>query len=142
VPEHPNATRARDAYVALWERGDLQPTLDWVHDDVVWTNDIGAGPWAKEIRGKDRVLEMQGWWMEFFEGNFKHELIDVCASDDHVAEILREVGEKDGHVFDNRAVYLFELDDDGKVVNVRTLDMDRQNIEEFWAAVGQPAGVG
>jgi ketosteroid isomerase-like protein len=142
MSEHPNATKAREVFSALWERGDLQPTLAWIDDDVVWTNDIGAGPWAKEIRGKTRVLEMQGWWFEFFGGQFKHELLDVCASDRHVVEILREIGEKDGNVFDNRAVYLFQLGDAGTIVEVRTLDMDRDNIEAFWAAVDLPAGVG
>ena len=142
MPEHPNATRSRAAFSALWERGELEPSLELLDDDVIWTNDIGARPWAKEIRGKDRVLEMQAWWMDFFNNSFRHELIDICASDYHIAQILREVGEKDGHTFDNRAVYLFRLNDDGKAVEVRTLDMDRDSIEAFWASVGIPTGVG
>jgi ketosteroid isomerase-like protein len=133
MPVHPNADRARKIFDALWINGDSQPLLDASTDDFEWVNDIGAGPW-RVLRGKDEAIAMQLWWFAFFEGNFRHELIDICASDSRVIEVLREVGEKDGHVFDNVALYVYEVDDDGQFCSLQTFDRDRDNVTAFWAA--------
>ena len=133
MPTHPQAERARKLFDSLWVDGDMQTVLDAHDDDFVWINDIGAGPF-REVRGKDAALAMQMWWFEFFDGTFRHELIDICASDDRVIEVLREVGEKDGHVFDNLALYVYEIGADGRYSSLRTFDRDRENIDAFWAA--------
>ena len=143
MPEHPLATRTRRDFHSLWDDGDFQPALDTLADDVVWVNDIGAGP-LRELRGKDEVIAMQLWWFDFFAANFRHELIDVCASDDRVIQVLREIGEKDGQVFDNVALYVFEVD--ARAPNqfraVRTFDRDRDNIEQFWSNYPEVSAVG
>lgn len=131
--DHPLATRTREQFRLLWEEGDPQPAFDALADDVVWRNDIGAGP-LRLMRGRDDVIAMLLWWTEFFEGTFRHDLIDVCASDRHVIEILRETGTKDGHDFDNVALYSFEVDPrhPDHFCSVETFDRDRDNIKAFW----------
>ena len=47
-----------------------------------------------------------------------------------------------GRPFDNRAIYLLELDDTGKWSALRTMDMDHEKINRFWSAVTIPDGVG
>ena len=130
MTEHPQATRARQLFHALWDDGDIEGTLGAMSADVVWVNDIGAGP-MRELRGRDRVRALLLWWFDFFDGNCRQELIDVCASDDRVIEVLHELGEKDGRVFDNVALYVFEIDpqDPDRFARVRTYDRDRANIE-------------
>lgn len=134
MTEHPQATHARQLFDALWDDGDMGPSLASMASEVVWVNDLGAGP-LRELRGRDQVSAMQLWWFDFFAGNFRHELIDVCASDDRVIEVLHEIGEKDGHVFDNLALYVFEVDphDPDRFAQVRTYDRDRANVDEFWS---------
>lgn len=132
MPTHPNADEARRVFEAFWIHGDVQPMLDAATDDFVWINDIGAGPW-RELHGKDEATAMQLWWFDWFEGTFRHELVDVCASDDRVIEVLREVGEKDGHVFDNVALYVYEVGPDRRFTSLRTFDRDRGAIEAFWS---------
>ncbi len=134
MADHPLAARAREQFHSLWDDGDPQPAFDALADDVVWRNDIGAGP-LRLMRSKDEVIAMFVWWTEFFESTFRHELIDVCASDRHVIEILRETGTKDGHEFDNLALYRFEVDprDPTRFSSVETFDRDRDHITEFWA---------
>jgi ketosteroid isomerase-like protein len=102
MPEHPRAIQARQLFHALWDDGDMEATIEAMSADVVWVNDIGAGP-LRELRGRDQVRALLLWWFDFFDGNCRHELIDVCASDDRVIEVLHEIGEKDGRVFDNVA---------------------------------------
>ena len=132
MPTHPNADEARRVFDAFWTHGDVQPMLDAATDDFVWINDIGAGPW-RELHGRDEAMAMQLWWFDWFAGTFRHELIDICASDDRVIEVLREVGEKDGHVFDNVALYVYDVGPDGRYTALRTFDRDREAIEAFWS---------
>jgi|GEM_PF-1984088 len=134
MPEHPRAAHARALFHALWDEGDLESPLASLSPGVVWINDIGAGP-LRELWGRDDVLAMQLWWFDFFGGTFRHELIDICASDDRVIQVLREIGEKDGHVFDNLALYVFEADatDPDLFARVRTYDRDRADIDDFWS---------
>ena len=132
MPDHPNAASRRAVFNAYWERGDMAPMLEATSPDYVWCNDEGAGPWRR-LEGLAESMVFATWWAEFFEGTFRHELLDVCASDDHVIEVLREVGEKDGHVFDNVALYLYRLGPDGRYESVQTFDRDRGAIREFWS---------
>jgi len=132
--DHPNAVRFRTAFNDLWERGDQEPILRLLRDDVIWINDIGAGPFHR-IDGKESLLTQLAEWNALFDGGFTHELIDICASDHNVVEILHETGTAQGQRFDNLALYRYELDDNGLVTHVRTYDRDRQAIDEFWANV-------
>ena len=134
MPEHPRAIQARQLFHALWDDGDMEATIEAMSADVVWVNDIGAGP-LRELRGRDQVRALLLWWFDFFDGNCRHELIDVCASDDRVIEVLHEIGEKDGRVFDNVALYVFEVDPQvpDRFARVRTYDRDRANVEEVWS---------
>jgi len=132
MPEHPNAERRRAIFHAFWDDGDVQPMLDVIGDEYEWFNDIGAGPF-RHLQNKDEAWAFSMWWMDFFGGTFRYELIDVCASDDRVVEVLRELGEKDGHVFDNRALYVYEVGSDGRYVSLRTFDQDRDNVAAFWS---------
>ena len=108
--DHPNAVRFRTAFDDLWERGELDPTTRLLRDDVVWVNDIGAGPFHRGA-GKESVLTLFAEWTALFDGGFAHELVDICASDHNVVEILHEVGTARGQRFDNLALYRYELDD-------------------------------
>lgn len=135
MADHPNAARMRAAFEALWPDGDVAPALALLRDDVHWVNDIGAGPW-REAHGKQGFLEMFSQWTSLFDGGFQQEVIDVCGSDRNVVVILREIGTASGHVFDNLALYRFELGGDGLATDVRTYDRDRDEVTAFWAAVG------
>jgi len=132
MSDHPLAAHSRELFRAVWDDGDFQPFIDTLADDVVWNNDIGAGP-MRHLRGKSEAIAMQLWWFDFFAGNFHHELIDVCASDQRVIQVLRETGQRDGHNFDNRALYVFEVDQNGRYANVETSDRDRDNVTAFWS---------
>jgi len=132
--DHTNAVRFRSAFDDMWRCGDIEPTLQLMRDDVVWINDIGAGPFHRGD-GKESLLALVTEWMALFDGTFTQELVDICASDHNVVEILHETGTAQGQRFDNLALYRYELDDNGLVTHVRTYDRDRQAIDEFWANV-------
>ncbi|MEO5900008.1 MAG: nuclear transport factor 2 family protein [Ilumatobacteraceae bacterium] len=138
--DHPNAHHYRTTHDALWDRLDIEPLFEWFTDDVQWTNDIGAGPFHR-FDGKAAVLSFFEQWTNLFDGGFRHELIDVCASDTNIIAILREVGTARGHTFDNLALYRYQLDDSGRIVSVRTFDQDRESIVQFWEAIDFAGGL-
>jgi hypothetical protein len=138
--EHPNVTRFRRAHAAL-VAGDPQPAWDRMREDFLNLNDVGAGPW-RENRGREAMFRFWAEWTELFDGTFHQEVLDAIGYDDRVVLVVRETGVAQGQVFDNRAVYLLEIDDAGRWTALRTMDMDHDGIHRFWAAVTVPAGAG
>ena len=134
--EHPNAVRFRNAFDDLSERGDLEPTIRLLRDDAVWVNDIGAGPFHRG-EGKESVIAPFAERMAPFDGDFGYELYTAPATTTWSRSSTRSA-RRAGQRFDNLALYRYELDDDGLVTHVRTYDRDREAIEAFWAAVGDP----
>jgi len=131
--KHPNLTRVRDAFDAL-ASGDIEPAFAMMGDDFLNENDIGAGPW-RENRGKEGMLRFWTGWMELFDGSFGQEFLDGIGYDDRVVVIMHETGTARDQAFDNRAIYLFELDGSGRWSALRTFDMDREKIRRFWNAI-------
>ena len=129
-------TRFRAAHAAL-VAGDVGPTWGLMRDDFVNLNDIGAGPW-RENRGRDAMMRFWGEWAELFEGTFRQEILEAIGYDDRVVLVVHETGTVQGHEFDNRAIYLLEIDGDGRWTALRTMDMDHEKIRRFWAAVTVP----
>ena len=127
--------RAARALHAAGQAGDFETVLAALDPGVVWTNDAGAGPWAGRTEGVEAVAEMFAGFLTFFEGTFTQELLDVCASAERTMTLLHEVGVKDGHRFDNRAVWVHRHAGE-RVVEVTTLDLDRDGVVRFWEAVG------
>jgi ketosteroid isomerase-like protein len=137
--EHPNVIRFREAHAAL-AAGDVEPTWALMREDFVNLNDVGAGPW-RENRGREAMMQFWGEWAELFDGTFRQEILDATGFDDRVVLIVHETGTVQGHSFDNRAIYLLELDDAGRWTSLRTVDMDLENVRRFWASVTLPEHV-
>jgi len=129
--------RAARALHAAGQAGDFDAVLAAYDPEVVWTNDAGAGPWAGRIEGVAAVADMFAGFITFFEGTFTQDLLDVCASVDRTVLVLHEKGVRVGHRFDNRAVWVHRHAGD-RIVEVTTLDADRDEVERFWEAVGVP----
>lgn len=133
--EHPNVALVLSTLNAV-TAGDLASVIDALREDFVNLNDIGAGPW-REAHSRDEFLTKFAEFAAVFDGTFKQEVLDTLGYDDHVVLVLHETGTAQGSYFDNRAVYLIGLVD-GKWASLRTMDMDHEKIQRFWAAVTLP----
>jgi hypothetical protein len=80
--------------------------------------------------------------MVLFDNTFRQEILHGVGYDDRVVLIIHETGVAQGQTFDNRAIYLMELDEAGKYAVLRTMDMDLDKVHRFWSAVSLPEGVG
>jgi ketosteroid isomerase-like protein len=133
---HPNADMFMNDFAAL-AAGELAPLFDRTADDIVMVNDEGAGPW-RELHGKEQVLDFWTRWTDLFDGTFRQDVTDVFGEDDRVVLFIHEHGTARGQRFDNRAIYLVRIRD-GRYIDFRTMDTDREAVAAFWAAVGMPA---
>ena len=79
--------------------------------------------------------------MELFDGTFRQDVLDVLGYDDRIVLVVHETGTAQGQAFDNRAIYLVGIVD-GKWASLRTMDMDHDKINAFWAGVQVPALTG
>jgi ketosteroid isomerase-like protein len=138
--EHPNLTRVRETFAAL-AAGDVEPSWAMMREDFVNLNDVGAGPW-REQRGREAMMRFWDGWMVLFDNTFRQEILHGVGYDDRVVLIIHETGTAQGQTFDNRAIYLMELDEAGKYAVLRTMDMDLDKVERFWSAVTVPEGAG
>jgi ketosteroid isomerase-like protein len=133
--EHPNIKLVLSTVDAVLA-GDFATVVDALRPDFVNLNDIGAGPW-REAHSRDEFLTLFGEFAGVFDGTFNLQILDALGYDDHVVLVFHETGIAQGNSFDNRAIYLIGLID-GKWASLRTMDMDIDNIQRFWAAVTLP----
>jgi hypothetical protein len=136
--EHPNALRLREILDAI-AAGDVEAAYLATHEDLHNVNDIGAGPWREQHGREEFFAFFADFCALFDERPFSQEVLDVLGWDDRVLAVVRETGVAQGQVFDNRAIYLIDLDEDGRWTALRTLDMDQDSLRAFWAAVTVPA---
>lgn len=126
-----------DAVLALHtavDADDWETVLAAFDPAVVWTNDPGAGPWAGRFEGIDALATMFTEYLTFLGGSFTTEVLDVCVSAERSMSFIVERGTKSGHDYENRAVWILRWVD-GLVVDVITVDLDRDDALEFWHAV-------
>ncbi len=76
---------------------------------------------------------MFGEYLQFLDGTFTQEVVDVCVSADRSMSFVIERGSKGGHEYENRAVWVCRFADD-RIVEVLTVDLDRDAALEFWAS--------
>ena len=78
---HPNEDLIRRGYDAF-SRGDMDTLLELYHPDIVW-HASGRNQLAGDHRGVDAVFGFFGQTMELTGGNFRVEVHDVVANDQH-----------------------------------------------------------
>jgi ketosteroid isomerase-like protein len=138
LTEHPNAVLFRDRFAAL-AAGDPAPVYEATREDFHNVNDIGAGPWH-ESHGRDAFFGFFAEFSALFDGEpFAQEVLEVLGWDDRVLAVVRETGVAQGQRFDNRAIYVSGVDEDGRYTSLYTTDMDQEAIRRFWSAVTLPA---
>jgi ketosteroid isomerase-like protein len=104
---HENAQLLRAAYDGF-ARGDLEPLLDSLADDIAW-EDSTLGPLAGNYVGKEQVLGLFGRMMEVYGGTSQLEVVDILANDDRGVVLTREQGTTSGEHLKWTGVHLWEF---------------------------------
>jgi len=108
MPEHPNATKAREGLDAL-NSGDMQAMSDFLDDDVVW-HEIGR---PEPVRGKAALAaEAQQATGDY---TITGKLHDVVANDDHTIALVDATATRGGKTLNYRTAEIMHIRN-GKVV--------------------------
>jgi ketosteroid isomerase-like protein len=107
-----NASRVRAGYDAF-NQADIPALVDLFAEDVVW-HFPGSSKLAGDHVGRDATLAVLGAYGQAAGGTLKASVIDVMASDDHVAGVAKDTASAGGRTLDVRSTVLFAMRD-GKV---------------------------
>lgn len=128
---HPNEELTRRAYEAF-DQGDMQTLGELIADDASWYVP-GNNPVAGEYHGKDEIFGFFGRIAEETGGNFRFELHDVLANDDHAVALVKAYGERDGKTVDGAPQVHVTHIEDGQVVSFWNHPHDATTFDDFWS---------
>ena len=128
---HPNEDLARRGYAAF-AAGDMATLDDLFADDIVW-HVGGRGPLSGDYEGKEAVIAYFGRLAQETGGNFRIELHDMLANDEHVVALTAASAKRQGRSLDNaRGVQVFHIRD-GKVTESWFHSGDQYADDEFFS---------
>ncbi|MFQ5966677.1 MAG: nuclear transport factor 2 family protein [Acidimicrobiia bacterium] len=124
--EHPHAQRYRRMADDM-EKGNFQPFIDSLADDVEWWEVGGSQP----IRGKENLLahfeKQMGKW------EITASVHDVLANDEHLVALTEAVGKKGDDIFNYKTVEIHHVDDEGKITHRWSFADDTQAVNDFFS---------
>ena len=129
MTEHPNATRAREAFERFGQGGIA---VDIFADDAVW-HVPGSNAVAGDYRGMDEIIPFLRRTAELTGGTYRVELLWVVADDEHTVAVYRAQGERHGgRTLDVEQALLIELR--GELWwEIRAQPLDQDAFDAFWA---------
>jgi uncharacterized protein len=131
MADHPNVALLRKGYDAF-SKGDMATIDTLFADDIVW-HVPGNGIMSGDYKGKEEVLNMFGRLMQETGGNFKIDIHDVLANDEHSVCINTLSGERNGIKFETRSVDVFHPTADGKVKEYWNCSENQASVDAAFA---------
>ena len=125
--EHPNAAMYRGLFTAMNE-GDTSAMADAMADDIRY-HVIGS---PDPILGKDAVLASFGG-LEEAGFDFRADLHDIVANDDHTIALVEAHVTRDGETFSYRTAEILHVKD-GKVTERWAFSDDTEAINRFFGS--------
>ena len=125
-----NAERIRKGYDAF-NQGDVPALIDLFADDVVW-HFPGSSKLGGEHVGRDATLTALGGYGEASGGTLRANLIDLMASENHVAGVANDTATNGGRKLDVRSTVVFAMRD-GKVTEAWHYIDDTEALDAFLA---------
>ena len=125
-----NAGRVRAGYDAF-NNADMPVLVDLFDEDIVW-HFPGASKLGGDHRGRDAVLVALGAYGAAGGGTLKANVIDVMASDDHVAGVANDTASHNGRSLDVRSTVVF-LMRGGKITEAWHYIDDVSSLDAFLA---------
>ena len=127
---HPNEDLVRRGYDAF-SRGDMQTLRELFHPDIVW-HAPGRSQLAGDHQGADTVLGFFAKTMELTGGNFRVEVHDILANDEHAVGLHTAHAEREGRTLQDNNTLVFHVRD-GRITETWSHHYDQHEFDEFWA---------
>lgn len=107
-----NADRIRKGYAAF-NQADVPTLVDLFAEDVVW-HFPGQSKLGGDHVGRDATLTVLGAYGQASGGTLRANLLDLMASDNHVAGVANDTASSGDRQLDVRSTVIFAMSD-GKV---------------------------
>lgn len=128
---HANAQIMKRAYDAF-NSGDMD-TLREIFSPEIVGHVPGKSSISGDYKGVDEVFGLFGKLVELTAGNYKAEVHDILATDEHAVVLSKTTGSRpDGMTHQANSVEVFHLSD-GKVTEFWTLEEDQYRADEFYS---------
>jgi ketosteroid isomerase-like protein len=101
----------RSAYEAF-SQGDISRVAESWTDDIVW-HSRGSTQLGGDFKGKEGVYGFISRLQQEFE-EFKLEIHDMLANDEHVVVLLTETARRHGETYESPVVHVHHVNDEGK----------------------------
>jgi ketosteroid isomerase-like protein len=129
MAEHPNTGLVRRGYEAF-AKGDVATATELFSKDIVW-HVPGSGPLCGDHVGRDAVFAVFGKMAEL-SGDFRAEVHDILANDEHAVALTRSVGSRQGKQLNMPNVDVWHIRE-GKFTEFWSFAMDQRAEDEFWS---------
>ncbi len=117
-------------YIAAVQRGDWDTAFGYFADDIVF-HIPGRSSFAGDRRGKDAALDYIETIREHHqEGEIEVELVDMLASDERVALLVRERFVGEGGSVEIRRANVYRVVDD-TIVEISIFEADQYAVDAF-----------
>ncbi len=129
--QHPNIIRYIHT-IQAFNDNDIDEGSKYCSENIVYRI-AGRSPIAGEYRGIeqfDRVLKLV---KELSGGTIKFEPQVVLADDEAVMVYGHATARRDGKMLDIDHAYLYRFNEEGKIIEGRTIPVDLYAFDEFWS---------
>jgi len=136
---HPNEDLIRQGYDAF-SSGDMDTLRELFHPDIVW-HASGRSQLAGDHQGVDTVLGFFAKTMELTGGNFRVEVHDIVANDEHAVGLHTAHAERGGKTLqDNNTLMIegsFTLAEPIGRLNTAGFNGNPSEVDYNWHTIGE-----
>lgn len=125
-----NIAHIEQEYQAFCD-GDFEAMGRVLHDEVVW-HVGGHQASSGDKQGRDEVLAFLRATAEATHRNFRIQVHDLLANDEHVVALCHVTSTRDGDTYRADEVHVFHVDEDGRVVEAWGFTADPAHQGAFW----------
>ena len=128
--EHPNEELVRELFDAF-AFGNTLRIYGALAENAVWHFPGRRHQLAGDHRGREAIFAFLAKIPALSDGNFRVELIDVLANDEHAIAIYKTRGHRNGIELDHPNCLRMRIES-GKIVEFWEYVWDQQVVEAFW----------
>jgi hypothetical protein len=129
--QHPNVFR----YLRLLQAfndNDLDAAKEHCSENIIYRI-AGRSPIAGEYHGIEQFYQLLQRVKDMSGGSISLEPKTVLADDNTVMKYARATAEREGKMLDIDHAYYYRFDENGKMVEGRTIPVDLYAFDEFWS---------
>ena len=129
--QHPNVLRYMHG-IRAFNDNDIGAVSRYFSQNIVYRI-AGKSPIAGEFHGIEQVAKALKLAKELSGGTIKFEPQEVLANDQAVMVYGHATAQREGKTLDIDHTYIYRFDEEGKIIEGRTIPVDLYAFDAFWS---------